>query len=299
MQPVNNSISASPTLARAWLHSPAPAILAIVLGTAAWSHLLGFRLAGLTTVMAALSLLGALALLYTTVRPCAGLAEMSAYAALWVAFTASGCVLTYLCASLAAPLQDNLFHVGDRMLRFDWLAWAQLLHRHPAINFVLRLAYYSLIAQIAGSIIFFASIRAEGRNALLLGSAVLSLLLTAAVFAALPALGPAVTGGVPWPRDMRDVQDLLALRAGSERSWVLSDLQGFVCFPSYHTVMAILLTRAHWRLRAFWPVAVLNGVMLLSVPSEGNHYLVDMLGGGIVASASLAVMRSGWGRPAT
>ncbi len=299
MQPANNSIPASPTLAPAWLHSPAPAILAIVLGTAAWSHLLGFRLAGLTTVMAVLSLLGALTLLYTTVRPCAGLAEMSAYAALWVAFTASGCLLTYLCASLAAPLQDNLLHVGDRMLRFDWLAWAQLLHSHPAINCVLRLAYYSLIAQIAGSIIFFAFIRAEGRNALLLGSAVLSLLLTSTISAALPALGPAVTIGVPWPTDLRYVPDVLAMRDGRRLSWMLADLQGIICFPSYHTVMAVLLARAHWRLRSFWPVAVLNSVMLLSVPSEGNHYLVDMLGGGIVAIASLAVMRSGWGRPAT
>lgn len=52
--------------------------------------------------------------------------------------------------------------------------------------------------------------------------------------------------------------------------------------PSYHTTIALLLIHAYRQLRLFRWVLALNILMLISTPINGGHYLVDMLGSGVV-----------------
>jgi membrane-associated phospholipid phosphatase len=84
------------------------------------------------------------------------------------------------------------------------------------------------------------------------------------------------------------VEDLVGLRHGSLPSLDMMLLKGVIAFPSFHAVLAILFTYAHRGSRVFVPVAVFNGLMLLSIPSEGGHYLVDVLGG--IAVGLLAIL---------
>ena len=70
-------------------------------------------------------------------------------------------------------------------------------------------------------------------------------------------------------------------------------MQGIVTMPSYHTVMAVLLTYAFRRTGLVgYGIATLNLVMLLSIPPIGGHYLVDMLAGGALALGAIAVQRA-------
>ena len=73
------------------------------------------------------------------------------------------------------------------------------------------------------------------------------------------------------------------MRGGGPLSFDLSQLQGLISFPSYHTVLAVLLTYAHRRSALLPPIALVNGVMLFSIPSYGGHYLIDMIAGAAVA----------------
>jgi membrane-associated phospholipid phosphatase len=52
-----------------------------------------------------------------------------------------------------------------------------------------------------------------------------------------------------------------------------------------------LFTYAHRGSRLFVPVAVFNALMLLSIPSEGGHYLVDVLGGVTVGGLAIVMTR--------
>jgi membrane-associated phospholipid phosphatase len=62
--------------------------------------------------------------------------------------------------------------------------------------------------------------------------------------------------------------------------------------PSFHTVIAIVLIYVHRPpARSFRIVATLSGVMLLSVPWAGNHYLSDMIVGAAIAAGSIALVR--------
>jgi membrane-associated phospholipid phosphatase len=53
-------------------------------------------------------------------------------------------------------------------------------------------------------------------------------------------------------------------------------------------VLAVLIVWAHRGLPTFWPALVLNGLMLVSVPPAGNHYLTDMIGGATVVALAIA-----------
>src|SRR6202012_2995685 len=79
-------------------------------------------------------------------------------------------------------------------------------------------------------------------------------------------------------------------------------LRGIVGYPSNHTLQALVLAwYARHRPRLRWAALALNGAVLLAVPIQGGHHLVDMLGGaGVTVLAILLAGRTvAWaGQPA-
>jgi membrane-associated phospholipid phosphatase len=83
------------------------------------------------------------------------------------------------------------------------------------------------------------------------------------------------------------------LRNGSLTVIDLSELQGVVSFPSFHTVLGVITTYA---LRdTLWlmiPVLLINGTMIVSTMPIGGHHLVDVLAGaGLTVGAMLLLRR--------
>ena len=271
-----------------------PLLVVVVVGVAdvVWSRQAGLHFSGWMPPAIAATLCMGIALLYSGLRQAPPLAELASYAAAWIGFTAFGAVFTYLAASVSRPLIDPGLTAFDEWFGFDWPGWADYVHRHTALTVLLRLAYGSLVLQIAGSVIWFALARVSRRNEELLISATVALILTSIVYAAWPALGPCVQfgGHGALPIATAYVPDVLLLRHGAAVSFTLSAMQGVISFPSYHTVLALLLIHAHRGQPTFAPVVVVNAVMLLAIPSEGVHYLADMIAGGAVAVVALAAV---------
>jgi membrane-associated phospholipid phosphatase len=64
----------------------------------------------------------------------------------------------------------------------------------------------------------------------------------------------------------------------------------FVSFPSYHAVAAVLLSWAAWPIKKLrWPILLLNLCMSFSALIIGAHYLVDLIGGAVIAVVSIAL----------
>ena len=217
------------------------------------------------------------------------IAAIAEWILLWLIFAVAGALLTYLAAAQDGPVYDARLALADAELGFNWAAWFDFVAAHPALKLLLAIPYQSLVAQVVLSVLWLSCRGRDDRNAELLINTTLALLMTTAVFFLFPTLGPCV--GVPACQDAY-VDDLVGLRHGSLPSLDIMLLKGVIAFPSFHAVLAILFTYAHRGSRAFVPVAVFNALMLLSVPSEGGHYLVDVLGGVTVGGLAILMTRA-------
>lgn len=240
-------------------------------------------------LLLALGLTGGIALFYQLSGRSARLARLAQWTLLWAVFTTAGTVLIYVAAACGGPSHDAELAAIDAALGFDWSAWFNLLAPHRDLRFVLWLGYVSLLPQILISVIYFSLRDLDELNYELLLNNIVSLLITTAIFLLFPALGPQETGGQP------GLPALLALRGGGPWSFDISQLQGLISFPSYHMVLAVLLTYAHRRSPLLIPIATVNIVMVFSIPTCGPHYLIDLVAGAGVAilaiTASAALPR--------
>src|SRR5215472_9034830 len=231
-----------------------------------------------------------------------GIANMTEACALWFAFTPAVAVMSYLAASCAFPLQDVMMERLDRAIGFDWSAWHDTVLDRPILSWLLLVAYASLLPQTILSIIYFPATDRSARIRELLLLAGATSAATVLISAIWPALGPFAANGPSFGActangggDVTYLRDVLALRAGGPWHFELSAMEGIVTMPSYHTVMAVLLTYAFRRTGLVgYGIATLNLLMLLSIPPIGGHYLVDVLAGLALALGVIAVQRAPW-----
>jgi membrane-associated phospholipid phosphatase len=203
------------------------------------------------------------------------------------AFAAVASYLSY--AAMAAspfPLADALLSRADAAIGFDWLAWFAWLKANPALHVVLAKAYASAPLQVFALLLYFAYADAERVDEALLAT-ILSVGLIIPGMVLLPAVGAWSHYGIgvePWR------SEILALRAHTLQT--VGTMQGIISFPSFHTVMAIVLANMARGRRWFLPVLVLNVLLIASVMSEGAHYGVDMLAGVAVACVAIGASRT-------
>lgn len=225
---------------------------------------------------------GAIAFAYHLWRPHENqLFQILLYVTLWSLLPTAGTQLTFIGATAKMPLQTELLLAADRALGFSWIAWADFIRSHAWLEWLTRHAYLSYAFQPYVALIAVALFGCARRNAQLMVATMVALAITIVVSTLLPAVEPAHAFGFKTPA----WEAHEALRSGQRTG--LSYV-GIICFPSFHTAMAVLFTAVYRGMpRLFWPAAALNAVMLLSVPFSGDHYLVDLLGGLAVSAFAL------------
>jgi membrane-associated phospholipid phosphatase len=205
--------------------------------------------------------------------------------------------LSYSATSLGRPLWDDVLQAWDQALGFDWRYWLAALDAHPRLNLLLVLSYHSMWPQLSLVIIALVTVRDYRRLDVMLLAFGFAAIVTVIVAGLMPAMSPLAYFGITEndhpnivlavPREF-EVQ-AIALRSGALRVIELGDAQGLVTFPSFHTVTAMLLLLAFRNVPYMrWVSLIANTLMLLSIPVEGSHYLVDVIAG--IAVALLAWM---------
>lgn len=201
-----------------------------------------------------------------------------------IAFSLVASVLSYLAVSVGTPLADTTFAAWDRHVGFDWLAVTNWVGQHRLLKLILSLAYQSGLIQI-GFVVLFLGLTARIRQLdEFIDLYICGLLIAIGCSVVLPAAGPWV--GVPagTPFDASVLSHFLPLHEGHARVIDLDHAQGLISMPSVHAMTAIFII---YVMRGtgllFPPMIALNTLMLLSTPTEGGHYLVDVLIGGICA----------------
>lgn len=215
--------------------------------------------------------------------------------ALFLGFAHADNLLSYLTALPAPRLQDAMFAGLDRLLWVDWPRWFQAVASRPALHDGLSLVYNSLIVETLLTVGWLAW---SGRRVALMELFRLALatsLLTCLIAALLPALGPLSWYGLleqGSTLNRLDVVNLSRLREGTGLRFAAGDMAGIVAFPSYHTVLALLLPyAARGTGRAGAVLLVWNLVMMAAIVPIGGHYLTDQIGGALLAALVIAVDR--------
>jgi hypothetical protein len=196
-------------------------------------------------------------------------------------------VFAYLCMAASGPLVDRQLLAVDRALGFDWLAGWRLVNAHPSLLAAMQWLYDSLTYQALYLCLLLGLMLRVTAMREVFWIIFLSALATDLLAIALPAYGPFEIFGLSSHGGF--LPDMKHLKSGGTMEFTLSKLTGVICFPSFHTVMALGYA---YGLRGTGiigrVVAGANIVMLLGVPFIGGHYVIDMIAG--VAVFGFAVL---------
>ncbi len=268
---------------RAWA-----AILTVAAIDWLWAAHAGFKITGVLAAVRAIAMLAAVGFLLDYLGRAPQVSEAAHYCALWIALAIVLEIYSYDVATLRMPMCDQLFTRMDAALGFNWMAGFHLVTSNRTVRYILSHAYNSMILQIFASLAYFAVTGRGDRNRELLYIGMVAALITISLSGLFPALGPFGKGGMPeWSAV------LVTIRNGSLSAFALTDMEGIVAFPSFHTVLAILFGYVHrppsW---SFVPMLILNVLMLVAIPFAGHHYLVDIIAGAAVAAVSIAIVQA-------
>jgi PAP2 superfamily protein len=211
-------------------------------------------------------------------------------------FSAGCSLLSYLLLTIAGPRIDAQLALVDRAMGFSWPHLMALVAAHPSTNLVLRWAYTSVMPQSAGLLLLLGW---KGKCAELYAfclAIAAGAAISLAVWTMYPSFGAFSVFTLP-----PDVASRLGLVLGFDYGRQLvgmlahgpgfispSELRGLVGFPSFHTVQALVLIWYARSLRGVrWAALILNAVVLVSIPVQGGHHLVDMIGGAAVTIVAI------------
>lgn len=206
-----------------------------------------------------------------------------------------GAILAYLAEVHSGQFIDEALDIADQAIGFRWLSVHHLMSERPIIHRLMNISYLFCFPM---PLIVFALLHANlqiKRSYIYIAAYGLTLAITVAVFFFTPAKGAFgfyLHNGPGTPDGGVHFGAIIAqLRGGSLTRLDLSDMGGIVSFPSFHAAMAILFAWGAWPIRrARIPMLAANGLMWVSAIPIGGHYLVDLLGGSLIAVASILLV---------
>lgn len=247
----------------------------------------------LVLIMLPLAAVGAF---YSMVRKDEILSAVLACSAYLIVFPAGCALLSYLLVTIAGTRIDTILAEADRAIGFSWPALMTFIADYPVANFLLKMAYLSVMPQtvvLVFALGFGSKIAELYRFSLAL---TLGAIITLVVWTIMPSFGAFSVYTLP-----DAVAGKLGLALGFDYGHVLvkmlnegpgfispRELRGIVGFPSYHTLQALVLV---WYARSIpmlrWPAIALNVAVLFAIPIQGGHHIVDAFGGTAVTLVSI------------
>jgi membrane-associated phospholipid phosphatase len=206
--------------------------------------------------------------------------DTAAWCALLLCFVSSTGILSYLCVTINAPLVDSSLVRFDRTLGFDWPAAYRWVQSHSHVKQVLALAYESGSWQLVAIPVTLGLFGRREDLSDFFFLLVLSSTLLLIISTPFPASSAFVHFKITDPNTVSTVSDFAILRDGTTRTFDLTNMQGLVSLPSFHTTLAVLFTYSLRRVQLLlWVAVVINVAMIVSTPTQGGHYLADVIAG--------------------
>ena len=260
-----------------------------------WGLAGGFAVAGQDyAILAGLTLLlwiGGLAYLLKRGEP--DLAAMLIGAGFLIGFSAGASVLNYFLLTIAgSSIDERLAHI-DRLLGFDWPAMMTAMAAHPLLNEIFKLAYNSVLPQIALALVLLGWTKQGVAIYRLCLATAFGALLVIAIWTFFPSFGAVAVYSLPdtvaahldVALDGHYGQELTRMLAQGPGFISPANMKGLVGFPSYHVVLALLVSWSMRRIKFWrWVLLALNIVVVIATPIQGGHHWIDVFAGFPVAA---------------
>jgi len=236
-------------------------------------------------------------IVYSTVRPDERVASVMFAVAFLLLFAPLCTLINYLAIPIAGPRIDHVLASYDRALGINWADFVTGVARYPLAIDLLGAVYKVSAFQVAVAIALL-GYRSDARDiSLVCIATVVCAWTTIAFWTALPSFGAYTVYdltaigrrlGVTIDRSYPDFL-VWVLAHGPGRIDLLS-AKGLIGFPSFHTEEVII---AWWALRKqrvpFILISIFSLVALVSVPVQGGHHIVDVIGGFAFAAIGIWV----------
>ena len=200
-------------------------------------------------------------------------------------------ILTYAGTPLNAPLADDYLMAGDAAMGVHLPSIVEWAVAHPTLRWLLSASYVSVFPSTLLAIFVLGLDPDVRRLREFVTHFILAGMLTTLIFFFLPAAGPfAAYGYEPRPDQQRFIDHFFALRAGEFPLVSLTNLEGLITFPSFHTSWALLVA---WAFRPYrWlfpPMLIVNLAVVASTLTTGWHYGCDVVGGILITLVSIGI----------
>ncbi|WP_157100545.1 phosphatase PAP2 family protein [Rhodoplanes sp. Z2-YC6860] len=249
---------------------------------AVWLRRLGFGVVKLQNPMVFfIGLFSCLYLFYAFVRPNHQIAAVQQSLAQVLSFSVVLGLFSYLTVTLRFPLIDRYLAHADAAVGVNWLSWFFWISGHPYLNFTLAVAYCSPMLVLFVLVVALPVFVGIERVRELIWVYVVTALIVTAISSIAPAESAWIYFGVPdRVLDVNHLAHFAALRSGRMTEIPIAEMTGLVTFPSFHAAVGLILIYAARGVRYLFPLSfAINGLMILSTPSIGGHYFVDVAAG--------------------
>jgi membrane-associated phospholipid phosphatase len=187
----------------------------------------------------------------------------------------------FIAARFKVDLSDGLLAGIDHALGIEVPAILTWMGRHPALRSSLACCYGTLILLMTLAVLVLplsGAMRAAKEYTI---ACVVSAMISIPLFAVFQAAGPWVYYGYSPQIDQSNYEKMLKLIKSNYTAYLdLNYSEGLICFPSFHTILAVLAAAALWPVPYLrWIGAAWGTLIVVSTVTTGTHYVIDVLGG--------------------
>jgi hypothetical protein len=199
----------------------------------------------------------------------------------------------FIAARAPVGMKDGVLAACDRALGIEVPQVLRFMEGLPGLSRFLVYCYNSLLPLVMVAIIVppLCGKMREAKEYVLAG--VVSAIISLPLFAVFQAVGPWVHYGYePLIRQVDYMETFRKLKAEGAFVMDINYSDGLICFPSFHTILAILPAVALWRVPyAGRAASILASLIVISTVTTGSHYLIDVVVGIGVALLSITIAR--------
>jgi membrane-associated phospholipid phosphatase len=225
-----------------------------------------------------------------------------------IAASTAGFLLLMMAAAVALPAQyvierlnrlrpwhDDLMIRADLALGIDVRDLMRWTVTHPNLRLALEMAYRTFVTQTLVPVLCaYAGLLSVSTMRQYVWQFVVCLWLTLLTLWMVPVSGPYVWWSYDLPMQVHSAMasQLEVIRGESPAVFRFTQLEGLVALPSFHTMGALAVTVACWRIPVLGPVLVgVNTLLIASTVLLGIHYAVDVIAGAVLYAIVVIVFR--------